>query len=145
MDFLRTSPRLWFFTLAAGLTLSAVATPALLHFNFVLAAFAIRKFYSVVCHQDPARSWWFWGAPAAICYRCLGIYAGAAAGTWWRAERAMLIRSTMIFAFANAVDVAAEMAGWHGDLPWVRLLLGAMLGSSFAALIAGSFQRRTTT
>ncbi len=145
MYFLRTTPRLWFFTLAAGLTLAAVATPALMHFNFGLAAFAIRKFYSVVCHQDPARSWWFWGAPVAICYRCLGIYAGVAAGAWWRAPRPMLIRSTTIFAFANALDVATELAGWHGNVPWVRLLLGAMLGVSLAALIAGSFQRGTTT
>ena len=65
-------------------------------------------------------------------------------GTWWRAERPALIRSTLVFALANAIDVASEMAGWHGDLPGVRLLLGAMLGASIAALIAGSLERSAT-
>ena len=110
----RTSPRLWFFTLAAGLTLAAIATPALLHFNFVLAAFAIRTFYSVACHQDPVRSWWFWGTPVAICYRCLGIYSGAAAGTWWRADRATLIRSTMIFALTFK-PIYVELSPGYAD------------------------------
>ena len=141
MHLTRDSPRLYFFTPLAMLTMAALATPLLVHFNFVLAALAIRKFFSVVCHQDPTRSCWFWGAPVAICYRCLGIYAGGLAGTWWRGSRPWLLRCIAIFVLANAIDVFTEMAGLHGDLPGVRWLLGAMLGGVVASLIASSFRR----
>lgn len=142
MQFFYESPRFSFFTLVAVLTMAALATPVLLHFNLVLAAFAIRKFFSVVCHQDPARSYWFWGTPVAICYRCLGIYAGALAGTWWRASRLALLRWTAILVVANAIDVFTETARFHGDLPGARWLLGALLGGGVAALIASSFHRQ---
>ena len=145
MQFFYDSPRRSLFMLAAGLTTAALATPALLHFNFVLGAFAIRKFFSVVCHQDPARSYWFWGAPIAICYRCLGIYGGGLAGTWWRGGRPALFRWTALAIVANGIDVFTEMAGFHGDVPGIRLLLGAMLGGGVAALIASSFRRQVIT
>jgi uncharacterized membrane protein len=38
-------------------------------------------FFSGVCHQIPDRSFHFWGEPAAVCARCLGLYAGFLAGT----------------------------------------------------------------
>ena len=36
--------------------------------------------YAPVCHQIPGRSFRLLGQPLAVCGRCLGIYAGFAAG-----------------------------------------------------------------
>lgn len=36
--------------------------------------------FSPVCHQIPARSFFAWGYPLAVCARCLGIYSGFLAG-----------------------------------------------------------------
>ena len=44
------------------------------------AALPLYRFYSHICHQDPARSFAFFGHPAAACGRCLGIYLGFLAG-----------------------------------------------------------------
>ena len=37
--------------------------------------------FSPLCHQNPARSFFFFGYPLAVCARCLGIYLGFFAGT----------------------------------------------------------------
>jgi uncharacterized membrane protein len=41
----------------------------------------IAFFFSGVCHQIPERSFHFWGEPASVCARCLGVYAGFLLGT----------------------------------------------------------------
>ena len=38
-------------------------------------------FFAGVCHQIPERSFHLWGEPAAVCSRCLGVYAGFLMGT----------------------------------------------------------------
>jgi uncharacterized membrane protein len=35
----------------------------------------------MVCHQQPARTFFLWGAPMPVCGRCAGLYAGAVLGT----------------------------------------------------------------
>jgi uncharacterized membrane protein len=37
--------------------------------------------FSPICHQNPARSFLFFGYPLGVCARCLGIYFGFLAGT----------------------------------------------------------------
>ncbi|MFQ6037614.1 MAG: DUF2085 domain-containing protein [Candidatus Aminicenantales bacterium] len=32
--------------------------------------------FSPVCHQNPARCFWAFGFPLAVCARCFGIYSG---------------------------------------------------------------------
>ncbi len=32
---------------------------------------------SGACHQNPLRSFWFFGYPSALCARCLGFYTGS--------------------------------------------------------------------
>ena len=44
------------------------------------AARLVYAVFSPVCHQIPGRCFLFHGQPLAVCGRCLGIYAGFAAG-----------------------------------------------------------------
>jgi uncharacterized membrane protein len=44
------------------------------------AAAFVYALFSPVCHQIPERCFLFHGHPLAVCGRCLGIYAGFAAG-----------------------------------------------------------------
>ncbi len=48
--------------------------------NHTFLAFSIYQGFHYVCHQIPARSFYFEGHPLAVCARCTGIYAGVAAG-----------------------------------------------------------------
>lgn len=36
----------------------------------------VYEFFSVICHQDPARSWYLRGQPLPVCIRCASIYFG---------------------------------------------------------------------
>jgi len=103
------------------------------HWIFELAVFA---FFSKLCHQIPERSLALFGAPAAVCVRCLGIYAGAALGSLTRFAR----RTAFYWLFAalalNFLDVAAESVGLHGNMPLPRFLIGGVLGIAVGALLS---------
>ncbi|MBI2678989.1 MAG: DUF2085 domain-containing protein [Candidatus Koribacter versatilis] len=134
------------------LTLAALAIAAPLLATSPLLSLSIRKFFSIVCHQDPARSFWIAGAPIAVCVRCLGIYLGGAlgsagvpgsprlqSGVAW-ASRPRLLASLAITAALNALDVAAEWTGLHDDLPAMRFALGIALGAAAGALVHSSLR-----
>lgn len=115
--------------------------PLLSTSGYGLAALAILLFFSPVCHQDPARSFWILGTPIAVCARCLGIYLGAALGAWIPAPRRMLLSGLALFAALNLVDVLTEAAAWHGNWKLTRLILGALLGLAAGSLVANSMKR----
>lgn len=54
--------------------------PVALESNHTFLAFSIYQGFHYVCHQIPARSFYFEGHPLAVCARCTGIYTGVAAG-----------------------------------------------------------------
>ncbi len=122
--------------LPGALASAALAAPLLS--GHPLAAWAIREFFSRVCHQEAARSFWLWGAPVAVCARCLGIYLGAAAGAWLGWSRRTAVRFLAVAASVNGLDVVTEMAGLHGNWMDVRFLFGLALGIGMAAVVAAS-------
>jgi len=124
--------------LPATLAATAVATPALAAANLSFIALAITLFFSPVCHQDPARSFWLFGAPVAICARCLGLYLGAAAGAWLRVPRRILLPILGGTLALNLLDIFTELIGLHGNWIATRFVLGLSLGAALASLVAGS-------
>ena len=121
----------------------AIAAPFLADSPWL--ALSIRRFFSIVCHQDPARSFWLAGAPVAVCVRCLGIYVGAAcgAGRWpavARASRPRLLRMFYAVVAMNVLDIAAEWTGFHGNLPALRFALGMIAGIATGALVVSSLR-----
>jgi uncharacterized membrane protein len=116
----------------------ALAAPWMLSHGNLAGALLIRKFFSPLCHQDAMRSFWFWGYPAAVCARCLGIYLGAIFGVFARVTRKIALGAFAATLLANVADALTEFAGWHGSLPQVRFALGVMLGVSISALIASA-------
>jgi uncharacterized membrane protein len=128
----------------AVLASAAVLAPYLSASGLSFFAVAIFWFFSPVCHQAPARSFWILGAPMAVCARCLGIYLGAAVGGWIPAPRRMLLSGLALFAALNLADVLTEAAAWHGNWKLTRFLLGALLGLAAGALVANSLRRESS-
>lgn len=126
--------------LPAALTAAALALPLLAKLGFALSAFAIFQFFSLSCHQDPARSFWIAGAPLAVCTRCTGIYLGAAAGAWVDAPRRTILALLAATALVSLLDYVAESAGIHGSWSLVRFALGGILGVGLSALLAASMR-----
>ncbi|HKD76997.1 MAG TPA: DUF2085 domain-containing protein, partial [Ktedonobacterales bacterium] len=56
------------------LVLTVIAVPYLLTHGWPVVAIALHGGFALVCHQQPGRSFWIFGAPVAVCARCLGIY-----------------------------------------------------------------------
>ena len=121
-----------------ALATAAVIAPYCFTHGLLYPAFALQHGFALVCHQRPDRCFWVFGAPVAVCARCLGIYLGAAAGLVMRTSRAVAIRLLLIAAALNLVDVVTEYAGLHGNWMIARFGLGMMLGVAGALLIAAS-------
>ena len=120
----------------------ALAVPYLLTHSFVTLAFVLRHGFALVCHQRPERSFWIFGAPVAVCARCLGIYLGAAIGLLMRTSRSIAMRLLIVAAVINALDGMTELAGLHGNWMAVRFALGLALGAAGALLISSSIPSR---
>ena len=124
--------------LPASLAGVAVMAPYLSAGGYSLSVLAIFWFFSPVCHQDPARSFWIFGAPVAVCARCLGIYVGAALGAFLAASRRTVLIALAAALTLNLAEWLTELAGLHGVWMAPRFVLGAALGAAFGALVAGS-------
>ena len=116
---------------------AACAVPWLLAHSPEIAC-ALQRGFSLVCHQQPARSFFLFGGSVAVCARCLGIYVGAAIGLLIRIQRRVAMQLLFLAVFANAADWFAEITGLHGNWIHVRFVLGIALGTAAAMLVAAS-------
>lgn len=92
--------------------------------------------FSLICHQDPDRSFYLNQAPFAVCIRCTGIYLGAAAAVLLGlSPRNMAFR---VAVYANAAEFALSLV--IIDLAPLRFSCGAALGWYAAPIISSGIQ-----
>jgi uncharacterized membrane protein len=146
-------PLTWLATASGGWLALVVASP----FAPVPLALMAYTVGAVVCHQIPDRSFHIGVAQFAVCARCTGIYAGAAASFMWQAlvagpepgDRTAPHRDDVAAArlwllggaLPTVVTVLLEQAGlWQGSNV-LRAVAGAPLGV-VVALVAGRAARK---
>jgi uncharacterized membrane protein len=116
---------------------------------------------SLVCHQQPERSFHLGNAQLPVCARCLGLYTGALAGVvgWAAAWGAGLTRmrrgidvsahlrwrrALIVAAVPTLASVALGLAGvWDGSNAIRAALafpLGGTIGAALAAVAAGDLR-----
>ncbi len=117
---------------------AALAVPYSSSHGWFAYSFPLSYGFSLVCHQRPERCFWIFGAPVAVCARCLGIYLGAAVGLLLRTSRRSAIQLLTIVAALNLTEWLTELAGLHGNWLGLRFALGLLLGAAGAMLIASS-------
>jgi len=131
----------------ALLALATVAWLALLLVAPVLPATIGAALYllgSHICHQRPERSFHLFAAQLPVCARCLGIYAGAAAGSLLapgaRLHARRLTRTLRFVLIAGAVPtlitVVLEWSGAWAAANVVRAAAGVPLGLTAALVVA---------
>jgi uncharacterized membrane protein len=102
------------------------------------ASAAVYQIGSLICHQLPKRSFYFWGAQLPVCARCTGLYFGAAAAalTGARMGRALQRRVwdrarqlLFIGVFPTGLTLIYEWVS--GNMPghWIRAAAGFPLGA----------------
>ncbi|MGB8889814.1 MAG: DUF2085 domain-containing protein [Candidatus Korobacteraceae bacterium] len=121
-----------------ALVAAVLAVPYFQMHGFLPIGLALQRGFALVCHQRPERSFWIFGAPVAVCARCLGIYLGAAIGLLFRASRRVAIHLLIAAAILNLLDVATEFAGLHGNWMTLRFALGIALGAAGGLLISSA-------
>lgn len=121
-----------------GFALAAIGVPYLLTRGHPALPFALQHAFSLVCHQRPQRSFWLFGAPIAVCARCLGIYLGAAIGLLLRTSHRAALQLLIAAAALNLLEGLTELAGLHGNWMLVRFILGLALGAAGALLVSSS-------
>jgi uncharacterized membrane protein len=136
-----TKPGAVFFAAMALVSLAlapawVAGLPRLDHGVVTLASFA---FFSKLCHQRSDRSLILYGSQAAVCMRCLGLYAGAALGSLVRLKYGIAVRALLLAFALNCLDVAMERLGVHGNLPPIRFLIGAALGIAAGAALSSQY------
>jgi hypothetical protein len=159
MPAMTTSRARWLVTAVAAFgVLLAIGPPALQSAGHPDAAFLGRLALSPVCHQAPERSIRMWGFPAAVCARCLGIYAGflgvALLGSLRAASRrprALPRAGSLSLSFAPSARILLALGAAPAALQWTlarlpgigppvdgnlpRAVTGWLLGSAAAAIL----------
>ncbi len=92
------------------------------------------KIYSLVCHQDAAKSFFIGGYKLEVCARCTGIYSGAAifsiAGLLFSRLRPRDKKWLLYSMIPMAADVIFYSAGIYDYSKWVAFSTGMILGSA---------------
>lgn len=132
----------WAF-LPFGLAALAVVAPSLFAHGYPAVGASLQRGFALVCHQQPARSFWLFGGSVAVCARCLGIYLGAAIGLLLENPRRFALRLLVVAAILNMIDVLTELAGLHGNWLGVRFALGFFLGTAAVLLVPSPLNNRT--
>jgi uncharacterized membrane protein len=135
----RANP-IWWASGPALLAVFALSVSYLSTHTAPASAFILQRGFALICHQRPDRSFWIFGAPVAVCARCLGIYLGAGLGLLLRTSRSIARRLLVAAAAVNLLDAVTEAAGLHGNWMYVRFVLGLALGATAALLISSAMQ-----
>ncbi len=110
--------------------------------NQEFPALAIYESFSHLCHQIPERAFHVAGHPLAVCARCLGLYAGLAAGILFfplmrslQSTRPPARIWLFIAALPTAIDFALGFLGIWQNTHLSRFVTGALLGAAAAVFI----------
>jgi uncharacterized membrane protein len=118
-------------------------------------ALAVYAAGSLICHQQPARSFHMVGTQMPVCARCVGLYVGAAlaavaltvAGSGDRRGHTMEIarfvsrrRALVAAALPMGLTIAYELATGRAPANWVRAVSGMPAGSIVAWVVCTAGQ-----
>jgi hypothetical protein len=113
----------------------------------VWAAAVTYRAGAVVCHQQDARSLHIGGVRMPVCARCVGLYAGAAAGAllaaaWVAAARRPVRLALTRWRWAALAGGVPTLVAWTGEhvaglgVPGTaRAILAMPLGAAVAAIV----------
>jgi len=117
------------------------AAPFLLSHACIRSASVIYFSYSFFCHQIPARTFFLFGHPLAVCHRCTGIYIGLFLGSIFThasfhrshpARRFWILSAALLM----ALDALLPYIGLWESTSLSRFSTGVFLGYLISLLLA---------
>jgi uncharacterized membrane protein len=105
--------------------LTAIVLAPVLHLQLVY------RFFALICHQNPLRTWTLAGAAFPVCIRCISIYSGFfIALVLETRERTIMLKLAIL---ATLAEVLLEWTVM--DLVSLRSLTGLALGAAVAPFV----------
>ena len=105
--------------------LTAIVLAPILHLE------PVYRFFSLICHQNPQRSWTLAATPLPVCIRCMSIYTG-----FFVALALSMRDRTTVLKLAMLATLAEVLFEWTVmDLVVLRSLTGFVLGAAVAPFV----------
>jgi len=115
-----------FVVLGAALWCLAIVAAPIFHIN------TIYSFFSVICHQDPERSWQIGAGTLPVCVRCTAIYFGFLLGALLSNRPHTKLLSIAVIASVVQFVIAVLVV----DSVWLRTATGLLLGEAVAPFVS---------
>ena len=133
-------------TLAVFWIALILAAPWLMAEKHFLTSASVYQGFSVVCHQNPERSYYFHGYPMGVCSRCISIYAGTIIGLLLYPFLRDLQEEDfpprwilIVAAIPTLIDFTGGVLGLFANTFFSRSLTGIIFGSVAAFYITPGF------
>jgi uncharacterized membrane protein len=131
---------------------SILSFPFLLHSAHPLLASGIFLVFAKICHQDPARSFWFGGVPLPVCARCTAVYLGfLGAVSFWPLLKRIAAKGNKLQGLLMAavvlmtVDAGLDFVGVRNSTLATRTLTGSLLGVAVGWIISSIATRKNSS
>jgi uncharacterized membrane protein len=95
---------------------------------------------SRICHQIAERSFHLDAAQLPVCARCVGIYAGFAAGVLFAPARVRVRRVLIVSALPTLITVFAELTALWQPSNAARAMAGTPLGIAIGLVVIASIR-----
>lgn len=125
---------------------AVVLAPVLRDAGWAAAAQVVYLGFHAVCHQIPERSFYVGEFPLAVCARCTGLYAGAAAGVLLYPLARPLTRTDapargwlLAAALPTTIDLLLGVTGLWANTHLSRLLTALLAGTAAAFYVVPAF------
>ncbi len=120
--------------------------PILAHYKQYDLSATLTSLYIYSCHQQPDRTFWILGYPAALCCRCLGFYIGVCiSGIFELFDKLKINFKTFIFLFSiSIIDIFINygLKERHNTGNLTRFIIGLIMGLLFIVVVSHLFNRQ---
>jgi uncharacterized membrane protein len=123
-----------------------IAVPVLKHDGHTNIAAVGNSFFSRVCHQDEARSFYICGEKFGVCIRCTAVYFGFLVGLIFmpllsglKQVRVPSVKILLAVILPMAADVVFSNVGLHTSTTMTRVLTGTVFGVAMPWWIVPSY------
>ena len=128
--------------LALAWTAGLFLAPLLHHIGNDAAAILGRVFYTPICHQDEARSFFLFGWPLSVCHRCSAIYVSFTAVVLLfplirraRIFHSLALPGLAIFIVPMILDYVLDVFGVWNNSALSRGMSGMIAGAGLAVFV----------
>jgi uncharacterized membrane protein len=119
----------------SGIWCLAILLAPMLHLQVVYS------FFSLICHQNPLRSWQILGEPLPVCVRCCCIYLGFLIATLFSARPNPKLLELAVILTLGEFILAVTLV----DSAWLRGLTGLFLGAQVSPFVTVGIQEMIQT